>query len=928
MPRFPRAVMRCIPVSMLVLAACGSDSSTGPVVTSVTVNATTQTVAVGQTLQLSATARDGDGNVVTGQEVSWSSGTPAVASVNGSGLATGVSAGTSQITATIKGLTGSLTVTVIPPPVASVVIAPGDAEIEVGETVQLSATTRDAQGDELMGRTVTWSSGNTAVATVSGAGLVEGAGAGTTQITAASEGVDASVDVVVNAAVVPVSSITISPIDPSADVGGTVQLTAAVRDAESNLLTDRTVTWSSGNTAVATVDGDGLVSGVAAGTTTITAASEGVEASVDLTITEGDPGSGVELNSVAPAELIEGQSATITGAGFDVTPGANIVRIDGVVAAVTAGSATSLTITVPTFDCQPARSAVVRVVVDTDSAEVEHDVRPASYTDAPLGELVLLSNSEDFCVQFDDAAGGSSFLIGVQSVSPTAGSRTPVRVSGRSADAAGVTTMSSLRRPAVAGSFDPVARESERHARHRSAEVGLRRRDVELGNALLASARGRRQSTAGAAGMASAFVPGDAEVGDTVSLNVPDAVDLCNTFTTIDAIVRHRGTRSIWVEDLSNPAGGFNTTQYADLSDMMDGEIWTSNTTYLGLPSDDDANGLIVIVVTKEVNSRENLLGFVSSADFFPGQCAASNGGEYYYGRAPDPNGDAGPEYATADAFDDAPSLIAHEFAHVIQIGRRISTPGATTLATAWELEGQATFAEEVAGHAFTGNTIGQNYGFATAWNPAGTPPILWYQTSFLDLAFYYGLDPQDVEVKIANAPEQCGWLGRPSEDDLLGPCAGSRSLYGVTWSFLRWISDQYGPGFPGGEAALHRALVVHTGAGFETISDVVGEPIDELLAHWAAALYLDDRYPGLNARLAFTSWNMAAIYSALIPGTRLTPRDRTFSTFTDDVTVIAGSTAYFEVSGTSRPATALSIRTQSDDPLPANMRVWIVRTQ
>ena len=121
---------------------------------------------------------------------------------------------------------------------------------------------------------------------------------------------------------------------------------------------------------------------------------------------------------------------------------------------------------------------------------------------------------------------------------------------------------------------------------------------------------------------------------------------------------------------------------------------------------------------------------------------------------------------------------------------------------------------------------------------------------------------------------------------------------------------------------------MVHTGAGFETISDVVGEPIDELLAHWAAALYLDDRYPGMSARLAFTSWNMAAIYSALIPGTRLTPRDRTFSTFTDDVTVIAGSTAYFEVSGTSRPATALSIRTQSDDPLPANMRVWIVRTQ
>src|SRR5690606_32215544 len=128
-----------------------------------------------------------------------------------------------------------------------------------------------------------------------------------------------------------------------------------------------------------------------------------------------------------------------------------------------------------------------------------------------------------------------------------------------------------------------------------------------------------------------------------------------------------------------------------------------------------------------EVNATDNLLGFVSSADFYPGQCPAANGGEYYYGRAPDPSGTAGTAYSTEDALHDAPSLIAHEFAHIIQVGRRIYTPGATTLASIWEMEGQATFAEEVAGHAFTGNTTGQNYGFATAWNAAGTPPISWY---------------------------------------------------------------------------------------------------------------------------------------------------------------------------------------------------------
>jgi hypothetical protein len=180
----------------------------------------------------------------------------------------------------------------------------------------------------------------------------------------------------------------------------------------------------------------------------------------------------------------------------------------------------------------------------------------------------------------------------------------------------------------------------------------------------------------------------------------------------------------------------------------------------------------------------------------------------------------------------------------------------------------------------------------------------------------------------VGNAPEQCGWLGRPSDADDMGPCLGARSLYGVSWSFLRWLSDQYGPAYPGGEAALHRALVIDTHSGFATIEAVIGEPIDELLAHWAAALYADDRYAGLNDRLAFTSWNLTGIANSLFATARLTPRTRAFSTFTDNVTVIAGSSAYYVVSGAARPATSLSFLSQSGDPLHATMRVWIVRTQ
>src|SRR5205823_7327472 len=73
-------------------------------------------------------------------------------------------------------------------PVASVSVTPATAPVPVGKTLQLTATPKDASGSPLTGRTVTWASSNTSVATVSAAGLVTGQVAGTATITATSEG--------------------------------------------------------------------------------------------------------------------------------------------------------------------------------------------------------------------------------------------------------------------------------------------------------------------------------------------------------------------------------------------------------------------------------------------------------------------------------------------------------------------------------------------------------------------------------------------------------------------------------------------------------------------------------------------------------------------------------------------------------------------
>ncbi len=159
-------------------------------VVAVTVTPGTTTVGVGRTAQLTAHAFDGSGHELADRGATWSSANDAVARVSASGVVTGVAAGGPvAITATIEGVAGTSQVTVSLVPVASVTVAPTTATIAAGESVQLTATTRDDQGNVLPGRAVAWSSSDPDVAAVSETGLVTGRLAGgPVTITATSEG--------------------------------------------------------------------------------------------------------------------------------------------------------------------------------------------------------------------------------------------------------------------------------------------------------------------------------------------------------------------------------------------------------------------------------------------------------------------------------------------------------------------------------------------------------------------------------------------------------------------------------------------------------------------------------------------------------------------------------------------------------------------
>jgi uncharacterized protein YjdB len=386
-------------------------------VASVTVSLAASSLAVGQTERATATLRDSSNNVVTGPAVVWTSSNASAATLTDSGMVTALAVGSTMISASSGGKTGSAPLAVTATsllPVASVTVTPTSATLQIGATLQLQVSAYDASNNVLTGRVVTSASANPAIASVNSLGLVTAVSAGTTQITVTSEGKSAVATITVSAsaptnpgavtdlqasvtgstsvtlsftqvsdgtgqpakydvryAVSPISwgsatsttngtcttpvagtatgsklSCTIlgltpataynfqlvafrgtmnvdavfgslsniasgttttsgAPASSSLQVGATVQLSATTRDANNNVLTGRVVTWSSANSGIASVSTNGLVTAIGAGTIQVTATSEGKIGSSSITVTIPPPPPAGSWNEPTGMTLID-----------------------------------------------------------------------------------------------------------------------------------------------------------------------------------------------------------------------------------------------------------------------------------------------------------------------------------------------------------------------------------------------------------------------------------------------------------------------------------------------------------------------------------------------------------------------------------------------------------------------------------------------
>lgn len=167
-------------------------------------------------------------------------------------------------------------------PVAMVTVAPPSLSLPVGEARPLQARAEDAEGREVTGKTVVWTTSNPAIVTVSSTGVITAKAIGSAQVAANIAGRSGLAAVVVVQR--PVASVAVIPAMGEVIMAASIDLQAVTYDVSGGVLSGRPVAWATSNSNVATVNGSGRVSGVNVGSAIITATSEGRTGSATITV--------------------------------------------------------------------------------------------------------------------------------------------------------------------------------------------------------------------------------------------------------------------------------------------------------------------------------------------------------------------------------------------------------------------------------------------------------------------------------------------------------------------------------------------------------------------------------------------------------------------------------------------------------------------
>ena len=449
----------------------------------------------------------------------------------------------------------------------------------------------------------------------------------------------------------------------------------------------------------------------------------------------------------------------------------------------------------------------------------------------PGGHVVVDPAANSGCVRFPAAdAGGAEYLyvaLGTNGRESQAGSSVGYEIRGTPVATASVAPLAGQR---LAPALDPTLGKFGGPKTKEAFHALLRSRERMLSASAPVPAFNRGVTAAG-----SVVVP--PIVGHERTFKVC-STSQCSGFVDVTATARHVGPKGAIYVDNTVPQGGYTVADIAQVGSLFDNYLYPIDTTSFGRESDLDNNGVVVVLLTDQVNELSGacnslgsvILGYFFGNDLLPGQ-NGSNGGEVFYGLVPDPN-DADCTISRDYAIDLLAPTFIHEFQHMISFNQHVLVRGGFSEDT-WLNEGLSHYAEELGGRqipdaACTGGDCFTQFAGADAQN-----------------AYEY---LTDVESHFLVEPI---------------PSSGTLEERGANWLFVRWLVDHFGADATG--AAFTRALVATSRLGTDNVAAVTGVPFSTLAPEWQLANFLDN-LPGFapaSARLQYESWNFRATYAS-----------------------------------------------------------------
>jgi Bacterial Ig-like domain (group 2) len=704
------------------------------------------------------------------------------------------------------------------------------------------------------------------------------------------------------------TTLNVSVPTPTIVVGNTASATATGLDQFGASIATGTVAWSTSDGAVASVDGNGLVMGVAVGQAQVIATASGKTAQAPVGVTLV-PVATIDVAPVTATVLVGANqqlTATLRDAASNVLTGRPVIwgssnasraAVDqsGMVTAIAAG-VTTISAT------SEGKSGAAQVTVNVPAPVCNS----GTALQLAVGDIHALTAPEKAWLCLGGGATETEYALIPFNATGVAASAIPLQITATNTAAIlpgslmsrqlGRTNVLATRKKSPKNSFERSFRERERR---------------DLASVFRSARVPRRAPSTNSTNLAPSFftgIPANPVVGSIVQINANLTGNSCTSAKQLhSAEVVAVLPNTIVLSDVASPAGGYTNAEMIGFAQAFDTLAYPLAVQNFGVPSDFDANGRTAVLFTPAVNVIPTppgamIGGLFAGRDLVPvSVCVASNEGEMFYMPVPDPNQTLNANYPNkAFLANGVLSVLIHEFQHLINAGRRMYVNNASGFEEVWLNEGLSHIAEELLYYRVSANTPGSNIDLALTQSS---------QAQF-DAADAYAVENWYRLLSYWEAPE----VNSPfSQTDGL-------AMRGAIWQLLRYSADRKG----GAHQTTWFSLVNSTTVGQPNFNAVFGDIVAQS-RDWAVAQFTDDASLGVGANYTHPSWNYRSLIPALNGGSTLLTR--VLAAQPVNVTVNGGGAAYLRFRVLANASATLGA-TSSGQVVPSSVDFILVRTQ